>query len=435
MSLRQIRTGDRALPGRLRLTAQTYLKAQRHDGGWGLAPDQVSSIVNTAEVLSVLRAGGVRYLDACVTKGIDYIVDALPKHLEDPDRGPRTRYATFALLGLSEYVEALSRPDVEELIAFATHFLTENNRADGGWRSQPNDPELSLFATATSVSALARAGVGAALVAEGAACLLAQRLPGRRGEGAAWPISIRRTARASPAQTALSVVALADAGKTRAAVEGSRWLLRCVPRWAAATEDLTDEPGTPWTHMSYSLGLRACLRTGVAPYEQRLRPAIDHLYSLWSAEERLWSEKESGANRTVRGAYAVSEAYHAIAAGINALDPLDLLEAVQPTRAAAPVSAGSIGVDPARRVFTLEANGRKHEVPCGPAALELLLALLAREEPLGGAALATALGISANAVSQRVRRLNELVESETGGALTQLVVFDKAHDGYQLAGK
>ncbi|MFD9607028.1 hypothetical protein [Streptomyces sp. NPDC059970] len=58
--------------------ARTLLHNQGYDGGWGLTLTSVSSIVNTSEVLPILRAAGIA--GQPVREGLDFLTGAIPEH-------------------------------------------------------------------------------------------------------------------------------------------------------------------------------------------------------------------------------------------------------------------------------------------------------------------------------------------------------------------
>ena len=57
--MRTARDGFASFEVRAGQAARTLLRNQGYDGGWGLTLTSVSSIVNTSEVLPVLRAAGI----------------------------------------------------------------------------------------------------------------------------------------------------------------------------------------------------------------------------------------------------------------------------------------------------------------------------------------------------------------------------------------
>ncbi|MGX9225126.1 hypothetical protein ACWV95_00355 [Streptomyces albus] len=81
--------------------ARTLLHNQGFDGGWGLTLTSVSSIVNTSEVLPILRAAGIA--GQPVRQALDFLSGAIVEHCRPRHKGGRgehTRFIAFGLAGL-----------------------------------------------------------------------------------------------------------------------------------------------------------------------------------------------------------------------------------------------------------------------------------------------------------------------------------------------
>jgi hypothetical protein len=136
--------------------AQTLLGCQGHDGGWGLTLSSVSSIVNTTEVLAILRAAGVG--GAPVRDALGYLAGAVPEHprpRQKGGRGENTRFVCFGLSGLLHYSEFFTQPEVAEAVAWCVDWLDEHQIGQG-WPEVAGIDDTSLHQTALAVLALSR---------------------------------------------------------------------------------------------------------------------------------------------------------------------------------------------------------------------------------------------------------------------------------------
>lgn len=312
---------------RLREAAEEYRRLQNPDDGWGLRPGQASSIVNTAEVLAIFAASRLSASNSSVLRAIDYLVQAVRTHpaaKEDGGRGRRPRYVSFGLLGLTEYRPTITGK-VRDAVAHCYRWLEQTKTADG-WPEEVGgaDPAglPSLPQTATATVALARVEPLGRLVQAGRDAVLREQLA-----SGAWP-QTRTSTRPGPSNTALAVLALTDADDSAsrlAVTRGKNWLLENRAAWERQVEADPDALGTSWLHMTFSLGLRACLAAGVKPWDPRLAVAIDFLDELWSAGARQWREGAEDANPSVRGSYGAVLGYEGMKESFGSLDPLELL--------------------------------------------------------------------------------------------------------------
>ncbi len=423
----QVEAGTRALPRRLRRTAEIYLSQIRPDGGWGLSPGQASSLVNTAEVLTVLEAGGIPYEHEGVQRGLGYLSANLEPHLLDADRGPRTRYVAFVLLGLIEYPQARTRPDVAGCIEFARDWLANNNQTEGGWSSEAGQPALSLFATCMSISALARSGPDHPTIAEGVQCLSEFSL-----SASTWPLAVGFP-QPSPAVTGLAALALFDAGQPAAAKKASRWLSARSGQWSNRTEDARDELGTPWRHMSFGICARAVLRSGIPLYDPELRPTLLHLDSLWSQREGMWSDGAPEGHLTVRGAYAAALLYQELRQSMLTIDPLSLAEALQPD--SAPVAETHLAqarVSGPEIILIESIHDKSYQVTLEEVLCALVGELL-KDGPVPPRDLSRRLKVRPPDINSMVAEINVKVWSQTEGVIDRFIV--KQVGGLHILGK
>ncbi|WP_242895348.1 hypothetical protein [Actinomadura litoris] len=470
---------------RVARAARTLLGCQGHDGGWGLTLSSVSSIVNTAEVLAVLRAAGVG--GAPVRDALGYLAGAVAEHprpRQKGGRGENTRFVCFGLTGLLYYPEFFTQPEVAGAASWCVGWL-EGHQVGQGWPEVAGIDDISLHQTALAVLALARLrdtlgalGPGLALPGGADTGALAARVEPLIGHGVAGLLYHRRPSGAwgwrtyvdtapSPSKTALCLMAVAAAaGRAGArpaaagswaqgvpgdrplevggvhgrpellrplqiAAEAGQWLLGNHHRWETFVEDDKDVPGTAWEHMAYALGVQGVLAAGGSPHDRRLGRAWRLMNELWDAEAGLWNEPgASGRRATIRATYytvcAYEQARRRIAqlgmAGADAATGDDRLEG-------APPEIGEVSLVAEGRqivVSTAEAS-----TACAVSQRLFDLAALLRDAPGGLAVsqIAAALHLAPSSVPKYVQRLNKAIIEGLGGAPVKLVVASRLPAG------
>lgn len=302
----------------------------RSDGGWGLTPTSVSSIVNTAEVAVVLRAAGRS--GPIAKRAIEYLSVAIPTYCQpEPTypgqnfgRGERTRFVSFGLEGLSTYPDYAFELGAKA-IDFSLNFLRET-QLDGGWPETRNGTPDSIHQTARVVGSLVRLiladdtsgrlGATNRAIAERLAVAGGRRLVELQLPDGSWPVRPTSLELPSPTKTALATMALGylahvvnDPELDHVRQDGGRWLVENIKTWDGKTEEDTDEQGTHWVHLAYA----ECVRGVLAGFPQRprqLKSVFDRLARSWSSEESLWTEpgKPEG-KATIRAAYHTVMAY------------------------------------------------------------------------------------------------------------------------------
>jgi hypothetical protein len=310
---------------RVALAATRYANRRNPDFGWGAFELSESSIVNTAEVLAILRTAGHACTEDVVADAITFLCAAVEEHPKPRDeggRGPFARYSTFGLLGLTEFLAALQRADVRRAIGVCQEWLLAHRLPNGGWAEHVDDDRLSAFQTATAIIGLCRLDPRDSLVDEAVGALLELR------RGVAFPVNDRERDPSVP-HTALATIALYVAGRDNDALAAARWLMRHPARWVHEVDEDNNVPGSPWRHMTFALVLRALVVTGAAqPTDSLLRPTITLLDALWSTSANEWLDGDLRHKTTsVRGSYAAVLAQRALAraAGTAAVDDLSAL--------------------------------------------------------------------------------------------------------------
>ncbi len=250
-----------------------------HAGGWGalLEPHAPSSIVNTAEAVSVFALAGMRPDDQALLAAQDYLRQKVALHPaplgSHPEaRGSKARYAAFGLMGLTAYPQPIENTAHTRAIAtcvrwLRTNVLNEDLDADSvgsGWAEHPHRQEVSVLSTSVAARALDRVPAGTPGDAESRQLASKARRRLRslaRGDEQRrwWPTrsSVSGSAddgAASPALTSLAILALADGGPLSQsyARAGVRWLLENVERWQEQREPDENIHDANWVHASLS---------------------------------------------------------------------------------------------------------------------------------------------------------------------------------------
>jgi hypothetical protein len=320
----------------------------------------MSTISNTAQVLSIFRAGGLGPQDEPVAQGIAFLCSRRAKfereqgwdipidldlELSETRCLPYTRYFAWVLIGMTEFPRnELDRDAIVAIDACRKWLLDRRLRKDGGWLRLPGTGELSLLQTSTAVFALARHERWRGRSPDQMPAIRdgLEALRGHRNDDGGWPLSLlERQDQVSPAQTALCALAfnsLDDAGPRAEARAAAEWLLERADAWTTTTEVVDEARGTPqgrfgatWRHMSWALGLTACLEAGISISQPKLRPALKYLDTLWYEAASEWRDGHPGADPTVRATYAAVQAAEAMRRALAREDPLEIASALNQT--------------------------------------------------------------------------------------------------------
>lgn len=480
------RAGFAAFEARAGEAARTLLRNQGYDGGWGLTLTSVSSIVNTSEVLPILRAAGIA--GQPVRQALGFLVGAIPQHClprHKGGRGEHTRFIAFGLAGLLSHPQFFHQDGVAEAAAWCVGWL-EDHRVDHGWPEVLGLDDTSLHQTALAVHGLARLrdtlhelGRGLRLpggmdtgglldqveplIDHGVHGLLYHRRP-----SGAWGWRTYVDTAPSPSKTALCLLALSavasgtgpegepayrDTPRDTGGVHGpartkrvadviteaGQWLLHNHHRWETFVEDDKDVQGTAWEHMAYALCTQAAVRAGASPRDARLIKAWTLMNDLWDPEAGLWNEPgASGRRATIRAAYYTVFAYEEALRRLARLS-LDDLSPEDTRKAPAGIVIEHVAIGPGRTVL-LRARDNEGQVACELSERLFDLLKTVHEAPAGRLAtdrIATAMYVAPSSVPKYVQRLNQTVCAAFGGAPARLLLADTVDggSGYRLAGR
>lgn len=287
----------------LAITCQWLASIQRPDHGWGLAPGQASSLVNTAEAVYVLtRASGY---DTLIRKGLGFIESNVFKHIEQ--NGPRIRYVAFSLAAMAEHPNLVS----SELFERCCKWLEDTRNTDNGWGAEAGQ-DSELFPTCLSIWALQKARWPESKLDPSLQWLLS------RAHNAGWALDSAQGL--SPVATAYALVCLAQSDyrehdRVRA---GKEYLLQ-TRHWGME-EEVTS--GTVWKHCTYAWVIPALLALDENPYSTTIAEGVRYINSLKSRHGG-WNETENDKGRTVRAQFwstlALDSIFRSFDPGIHVL--------------------------------------------------------------------------------------------------------------------
>jgi prenyltransferase beta subunit len=266
------------------------------DNGWGLTPEQASSIVNTAEALYVLKKAN-RYHQH-IKLGLEYIQQFLPSHVEE--RGHRIRYVNFALLA---YIENQELVDHSEVTRWADWLMNAKN-ADGAWGQVANDEESRLFPTCLTLMLLSKLNYREKDLAPAFNWVM------KKKKTTGWSFDFDDSP-SSQTATALAVLALKhDKDLDEENYSNSKDLL-LTTQWTTEPEA---ERGAAWRHCTYQWIFPALMALGVEPYHKTIAEGVRGINSY--GFDGGWREPDG--NKTVRGQFWAVFALDAI---YRAYDP------------------------------------------------------------------------------------------------------------------
>jgi hypothetical protein len=445
----------------------TVLRARQSqaEGGWGSRLDVVNtplSIVTTMQALRALRAVRVPYDDPAVQAGLRYLAAKVQVHpfrqtkATPEGRGAHPRFCAFGLLGLTTWDEGRHDQELWEAQRFCVNWLEHEALEHGGWADAPEENALSLTATSPAIRALERicpsldvAGKARELARE-ARDEMVRQAQGRTSHR--WWAQHPEWTEPSYATTSLAVLALVSgAPEHREAAEaGARWLMQNASAWTTLIEIDWRIFNRQWTHMTFSLALRAVVGPAgrVDPADARLKPAIEHLYHLWSEEDGAWLHGAPNRAPTTSGSGAVISAAETLRRHWR-FDPLADVRRrrVRPTPPPVPdpIDSHPLRVELRRnRAMIVEEDGSEYvnvDLTRSPQQRELLEILAERHRAGAAEQELRARTVAAGELAQRLRirpdsvrrmadRLNEKVRAVQGlNVLVQVLVEDREADG------
>ncbi|MEV6818521.1 hypothetical protein AB0M72_07170 [Nocardiopsis dassonvillei] len=470
---------------RVSCAAGTLISNQGFDGGWGLTLTSVSSIVNTSEVLAVLRSAQVA--GEPVRRALFFLAAAIKEHCRprrQGGRGENTRFVCFGLMGLTTYPEFFHHPGLVESASWCVNWL-ERHRVEHGWPEIAGIDDTSIHQTALAVVALSRlrdllqtlapephltAGDSRSPLVDRIALLVQHGLSGllyHRRRGGSWGWRTYVSTESSPSKTSLCLIAVdaatssvpgvqrhlirrddpRDVGgvneetqrrtSSEVIAEAGAWLLANYRQWESFIEDDKDVQGTAWQHMAYALSTRAVLVAGASPYDPRLAGAWKLMDSLWDSESGMWGEPGgSGQLATIRATYYTVGAFEAARERVN-----------ESGMSEQPLDAGDLSVNgnsTAVLSFVLDRTHSRIDLTTLTGAVSVQLperlfelACVLQAAGPGGCAvtdIASSLGVAESSVAKYVQRFNRTVAARGEDAPTRTVLacrIDRA-SGYRF---
>jgi hypothetical protein len=426
---------------------------------WGRVDDGLPNIPNTAEVLTIFRCAREEYDSLPVQLGLKYLATRVFIHPHKPaeksgGRWPLTRWLAYGLIGLTQWQDwenddtprTSSRLDdpvtVTDAVERCVAWLRDN-RVGKGWPDRSGDKQFSLLSTATAIVALERVGRLASEVAEARDHLV--DLSHRDGS---WPNAYATgsaSSNSSPPHTALAVLALVggDDRHWRAATKGRDWLLKHTTRWGVHTHSESEAHVEPWEHMTFSLGLRACLLANADPVSPHLAPSIAFLQSLWIEEGRGAHQWRGGSGEpgSVHGSHAVVLAYEQLRRAQRRIDPCGFYELASPASTTDPVAIERFRLrfDDAARILEIIDGHTQQPFPPLPLSLtqsQIVAHMISKQygddRYRSSIPLAELAAFSDN-VKAQIQKLNAKVRDHTDGHIERLVVSASGTDRCALA--
>lgn len=449
---------------RLARVVQRYGEEVGPDGGYGVTRGQPSSLVNTSEVLFVLRCAQRRvqpYDLAAVDDALAFLATHLPAHCQTRTatggRGEKTRFVVFALLGLAHWPDRLTdlgqRTASWGLSWLEQHLLEDGLPEDAGVR------DVSLFENAVTIDLMVRMLPQPYLALPDKA--RAERVLERCVTGSlyhlkpdlTWPRQSYGEG-TSPAKTSLLTTAFSNA-KDAGLIDGpvrvggatieprlvdvseviarsGDWLCSNVARWERYIEHDPDITGTIWVHLAYAQALEALATIGRG-LDSRLTPAWEAVRKSWNQQERSWCEVKDPPVATVRSDYWSVRALEALLLREGASGARELgqrMDSGPPETRAPKHDLVSRDLDQ----FSLRSRADRTEIPLRLTRrqADLMRALVlggAQDKPLQADELAGALHIAANSLGQYIRRLNEAISNHVPDLI---LIVSGRRNGYRL---
>jgi len=412
--------------------AMSLFERQGPDWGWGRTPDSASSLVNTAEVLNVIKAAGLESHSSAL-EAARFITRALPIHFaprsadpSQPTRGQNLRYLSFGLDGLVTIPTVAFTPEGINAIRFCLDNIGAV-QVRGAIPTKPGSETMSYHATARGLIATAKLLVtpgneavpnelldAAHAMAQSTAAYLVREYD---DESHAWtvdpnpgsPLSLSKTAIAN---TALGYYRLVDdrADYRELQRKTSDWLLGHYTRWLHGTSSDPQEKATDWSHLDYAECVRG-LAAGRDGTWTVLRRSWSYMTRLWSKQDGLWTEPKG--NPTIPAAYHTVMAFESVLPHTRTIVPPRL--GVEPFGTLRNITFGPDSL------ITIEGTEGTVKVQLSPKQGEFIHALDMAKSGLTAKELAVEASVKANVISGYIGRLNNDVREKSGGAVSLLV--------------
>lgn len=430
---------EKRYEGQLTRAANTLVRHQRVDGGWGLRPTSVSSIVNTAESMVVLKAAG---LDGpFIERGARFLIDGLPLLFKDEPRtvggpggrGRHLRFLTFFLDAILNFPDYALSADGRERLHDCVKWFASFPDHRGGIPETVDSNLVSLHQTARVANTMSRlvallranADQDTPLLNRATAVLdsTVDALLNAQLRSGAWPVRAGER-NGSAAKTSLAVAALAQSTEvlersaTKLAVQrGHEWLIANYDSWRSTTSRDRLEKSTDWVHLDYAECVRGALVSADIDEKSALRKSWKFLTDLWSDEEGLWYEPATDeGNVTIRAAYHTVVAFESARPG----------SALQLPRRQHFGEGGarerrlrSLGVDSGR--LSIGIGGRVLSAPVASQIASTAAAIQLGAGVASSESIAKAIGVKPDSVPVYVKRLNEAIGRATSGQYSQAV--------------
>jgi hypothetical protein len=237
-------------------TSSDYLISKRspHDGGWALNIEkvfQVSSIVNTAEALSIIHMANLTLNDTSQT--VEFLKDAIQDHPKT--RGNNLRYYIYGLLGL--LYAGIDRTDS---FMIETARTVEQRIINGlGWAEHQADEDVRTWQTSLGLWVLTEIFGKEYVLANYQKCINHIRKLGKESDYT-WGWELTSGAQPSLAGTScmlniLSMLFPDEPGLMHAQNNVIEMLNRALDKEQYLEVEAIS--GTDWNHYSYCWALRA----------------------------------------------------------------------------------------------------------------------------------------------------------------------------------
>ncbi len=273
-----------AFQKQLQKSVDWLLSVQNQDGGWGIVPNQQSSIVNTAEALYVLKRGKKECLNEYKT-GLAFIENQTFLHVKS--HGPRVRYVAFALMAFCDNyhnITGFGQQCIDWLIA------AKND--DNGWGNSANDNTSDLFNTFLAIWSLQKTRTDINLNTSYQWLL-------SKFNNNGWRFSENEPV--SPVATAYATYCLASSVEyaSHESVLSAKSFLLQTRHWEPC-EEVTG--GTLWKHCPYTWVIPALVTLGEDPYCTTIAEGIRVINKLYDNDDG-WGEGVGQSRKTIRAQF------------------------------------------------------------------------------------------------------------------------------------